>query len=119
MLHEILEVKQERGPGRRRWFESDGLDLIVCLDPAARVTGFQLCYDFGRGPRALTWRDGVGFAHSLVDSGDATPLRDETPVLLPAGDVPWVELARLFAARSEALEPELRRLVGEHLRARA
>ncbi len=118
MLHEIHDVKQERGPGRRRWFESEGLDLIVWLDPQERVNGFQLCYDLGRGECALTWRKGAGFAHSRVDAGDATPLKDETPVLLPGGKVPWGELGGLFAARSGGLEPELRELIGDRLRAK-
>jgi hypothetical protein len=118
MLREIVKVKQERAPGRRRWFESDGLDLIVWLDPQERVTGFQLCYDLGRGECALTWRDGPGFAHSTVDTGDTTPLKDETPVLRPGGPVPWRQLEARFAERSAELEPELRGLIAGRLRAR-
>ncbi len=104
-------MKQERGGGRRRWFESDGLELVVWLGDHANVTGFQLCYDFGRGERALTWREETGFAHSAVDAGDETPLKNQTPILVPDGTVPWTKVAKLFDERSGTLEPALRRFV--------
>lgn len=120
MLHEIKNVKQERGAGRRRWFESDGLELVVWLGAEDdRVAGFQLCYDLGHGEHALTWRAGSGFAHSVVDAGDATPLKNETPILHPDQQVPWSEIARLFDERSGSLEPELARLIRDKLAERA
>lgn len=118
MLHEIKDVRQERGAGRRRWFESEGLDLVVWLDAGNGISGFQLCYDLGRGEHALTWRPGVGFAHHEVDQGDATPLKNEAPLLVPDGGVPWADLTRLFEARSGGLEPRLRELVRGKLMAR-
>ncbi|MBI4624167.1 MAG: hypothetical protein HY736_13250 [Verrucomicrobia bacterium] len=120
VLREIKSVKQERGTGWRRWFESDGLDLVVWLDGSGKVTGFQLCYDFGQGEQALTWREGTGFAHSNVDAGDETPLKNRTPILVPPeGGVPWSRLEREFDARSESLEPALRQLVHRSLAGRA
>src|SRR5689334_4469777 len=103
MLHEIKNVKQEPGPGQRRWFESDALELVVWYDPAGQVTGFQLCYDLRHGDHALTWRAGTGFAHAVVDSGEETPLKNQTPILTPEGDVPWQEIARLFDGESAEL----------------
>ncbi|MEY2878560.1 MAG: hypothetical protein RLZZ15_940 [Verrucomicrobiota bacterium] len=70
MLVEFRNVKQESGPGSRRWFESDGFELVVWHDAAGAVSGFQICYDFGTGEHALTWRSGQGFEHAEVDSGD-------------------------------------------------
>ncbi|MES2693667.1 MAG: hypothetical protein V4773_09350, partial [Verrucomicrobiota bacterium] len=70
MLREIKNVRQEPGEGRRRWFESDGLELVVWLDARGRMTGFQLCYDSGRHEHALTWREGGGFSHDRVDPGE-------------------------------------------------
>ena len=94
-------------------FESDGLDLIVWLDRSGGFAGFQLCYDFGKGEHALTWRPGGGFAHHRVDAGDTSPLKNESPVLVPAGAVPWAKLRKIFGERSATLEPEL----GERVRA--
>ena len=115
MLHEIKSVKQERGPGRRRWFESDDLDLVVWLDRNDAIIGFQLCYDFGDGEHALTWRVEAGFAHSVVDTGEETPLGNRTPVLEPDPSVPWQEIVRLFEQRSGSLEPALRQLIRARL----
>ncbi|MEO5959193.1 MAG: hypothetical protein ABIZ49_10585 [Opitutaceae bacterium] len=111
VLREIRNVKQERDDGARRWFQSDGFELVVWLDTRGGVTGFQICYDLGKGERALTWRGRSGFVHSVVDAGDDTPLKNKTPVLVPDGEVPWAELARRFDERSATLEPSLRKLV--------
>jgi hypothetical protein len=117
VLREITGVKQERGPGRRRWFESDGLDLIVWLARDATITGFQVCYDFGDGEHALTWRSDAGFAHNKIDSGDQTPLANLTPVLErdAAGGVPWERIVQRFEQRSATLEPAIRELVSTRL----
>ena len=62
MLRENRNVRQEPGH-RRRWFEDDGLELIVWLDGADEVEGFQLC----RAGRALTWRRDVGFTIGITN----------------------------------------------------
>ena len=111
MLHEIRNVKQERGSGRRRWFESDGLDVIVWFDARDEITGFQLCYDLGRGDHAFTWREAHGFGHHAIDLGDRASYSKMTPILQPDGKVPWRELIGLFEARCETLEPALRELI--------
>lgn len=118
VLKEIRNVKQEKGAGRRRWFDSDGLELVVWENAAGACEGFQLCYDLGKGERALTWRPKAGFAHNAVDAGDTTPLKNETPILVPDGAVPWGEIRKLFDERGAGLEAGLRQLVGTHLTAR-
>ncbi|HUR58698.1 MAG TPA: hypothetical protein VM029_13380 [Opitutaceae bacterium] len=115
MLHEIKNVKQEPGAGPRRWFESDALELVVWYAAAGQITGFQLCYQRRDGEHALTWRAGAGFAHAAVDSGDESPLKNQTPILTPESDVPWHEIARLFDRESADLEPALRQLVHDKL----
>lgn len=104
-------MTQERGSGRRRWFEAEGLELIVWLDGRDDLSGFQLCYDFGRGRYALTWRTGGGFAHSVIDEGDGSPLKNQTPVLGPGSGAPRSEIARMFDLRSQTLEPKVRHWV--------
>ncbi len=110
MLTENRNVKQERA-GRRRWFEDEEIELIVWYHPAGEVDGFQICYGRPDNSRALTWRTGAGFAHSRIDAGDTTPLKNETPVLAPDGTVPWAEVTALFRDRSATLEAPLRDLV--------
>jgi hypothetical protein len=115
VLREVKDVRQERGPGRRRWFQSDGFELVVWLSRSGDVTGFQICYNLGGTERALTWRPRSGFVHSHVDGGDDSPLKNMTPVLQPDGVVPWPELIARFEERSGLLEPALREFVRERL----
>ena len=110
-MREIKNVRQERLPGRRRWFESDALELVVWLNPREQLTGFQLCYDRGGTERALTWRAIGGFAHDTVDQGNASALKNCTPILRPDGVIPWQRLIQLFDQCSANLEPELRAFV--------
>ena len=112
-------MRQERGPGRRRWFESDGFEVVVWFHRDGHVTGFQFCYDLGEGEHALTWREGRGFAHSTIDTGDETPLANRTPVLVPDGEIPWNKIEHVFDERSKTLEPALRRFIHDRLVERA
>jgi hypothetical protein len=118
MLVENPNVRQEPSAGRRRWFDGDRLELIVWHDANNAVSGFQLCYGLPDGERALTWRPGEGFTHNAVDAGDATPFKNETPVLVADGAIPWAELAARFRAEGAKLEPGLRELVASRLAAR-
>lgn len=118
MFREIKNVRQEPGDGKRRWFEAEGIELVVWLSPGDEIAGFQLVYDSAGGERALTWRPLAGFAHSVVDTGDRSPLKNETPVLMPDGEVPWEELARRFGQHSGSLDAEVRRLVQDQLERR-
>ncbi|MBI3884881.1 MAG: hypothetical protein HY302_04025 [Opitutae bacterium] len=110
MLKEFVKVKQEGGGARRRWFEDDGLELIVWYDAAGAVEGFQILYGRGDGEHALSWRAAGGFAHHRVDQGDNL-FSKLAPILVPDGAVPWARIATEFAARGARLEPALRELV--------
>jgi hypothetical protein len=109
MLAEFPDVRQEAGPVHRRWFQDDLLDLIVWYDDTSALTGFQLCYKTRHDEYALTWRPASGFTHSKVDTGTNDPLHNRTPILTPAGPVPWDQVQALFRTRGEFLEPVLRR----------
>lgn len=115
MLTEIHGVMQERGtPIRRRWFQDDGMELIVWYEPDGIAAGFQLCYEADdRRERALTWRCGQGFTHTRVDSGDTRPDKNLTPILVADGAVPWAQLQHSFTERSGHLESGVRELVFE------
>jgi|SRR6478735_5811649 len=112
MLTELHSVTQERGTSiRRRWFQDDGMELIVWYRGDA-ADGFQLCYSNGdRHERALTWRVGGGFSHARVDQGDSRPTKDRTPILVQDGPVPWDWIDAEFAERSHQLEPAVREFV--------
>ncbi|HEY8993826.1 MAG TPA: hypothetical protein VIM71_04020 [Lacunisphaera sp.] len=116
MLVEFNCVRQEPGAGRRRWFQGSGLELIVWLDAAAEIEGFQICYHgAGFQEHALTWRQSGGFSHARVDTGDTRPDKNLTPILVADGEVPWEKLRSEFAADSGMLEPALRDFVTSRL----
>lgn len=118
MLREIRHVRQE--PGRhRRWFHDDGFELVVWQASSGGIEGFQICYATQLEERALTWRREQGFSHARVDGGDTSPLKNQTPILLPDGAVPWAELMAQFRERSDALDAGLRELILQRLSARS
>ncbi len=106
VFREFKSVRQEPR-GRRRWFESSAIELVLWLDDSGISTGFQLIYQLDGRECALTWRRDFGFAHSRVDSGDHL-LGKQTPLLISDGAVPWAQVTDLFAQSAPSLEPELR-----------
>lgn len=94
----------------------DFFDLIVWYDPNGEIHGFQLCYDKGGRERALTWtRGNDGCAHTSIDTGEAGPTANRTPVL---GDDQHFadDLVRgEFAVRGSALPMDIRTLVLGHI----
>lgn len=118
MLVEFKAVTQEPGR-RRRWFQDDGLELIVWYGGAGEPDGFQICYVEQGRERALTWRAGRGVTHARVDAGDTRPDKNLTPVLAPAGPVPWARLRERFAECGAALPNDLHGFVRERLEAGA
>ena len=112
MLSEFPQVKQEQGGGRRRWFQDGEMELILWFGATELPEGFQICYPgSGQKEHALTWRAGSGFNHAWVDTGDARPDKNMTPILVADGAVPWESLRQDFTTRSAGLEPALREFV--------
>jgi len=99
----------------RRWISDDYFDLIVWYTSSDTIHGFQLCYDKPQGERALTWLSSRGFAHTAIDSGEATPEANRSPVLVPDGSFPADKVLAEFARRGSALPVELRQLVTDKI----
>ena len=76
------EVAQIEGEPRRQWFRDEFFDLVVWYE-AARILGFQLCYDTARSERAITWLPDRGYSHDRVDANDDAPTRVLAPMLVP------------------------------------
>lgn len=62
MLREYKHVKQEPGPGRRRWWGGDDMEFTVWYDASGAVTGYQLCF---RGV-AFTWQTTGYWSHVMI-----------------------------------------------------
>jgi hypothetical protein len=117
VLEEFSKVAQERGAdGARRWFSDEEMDLIVWTADDGAFDGFELCYDKSGRERAYEWRRGGTLRHYAVDSGESTPLRNDTPILRSGGGEG--DLKRVladFRARAARLEPAVVELVGAAL----
>jgi hypothetical protein len=115
MMHEVKNVRQVPGEGRRRWFSDQFFDLIVWYGDQKSAVGFQLCYDKNIKERALTWRRGVGFSHEKVDDGETPGHMKMTPVLVPDGLFDASGIAARFKKESSKIDPEISKLVIETL----
>ena len=117
MLKETARVRQVEGEDRRRWFTDQYFDLIVWYDREDRITGFQLCYDKTGREHALTWKEGRGFLHHLVDDGEGRPGRQKaTPILLADGAFDQPGITALFHRESTRMDREAARFVYDKLR---
>ena len=111
-----LRISQRPGEFERKWFGDDSLDLIVWFGDDRRIWGFQLCYDLGRGERAMTWTPPAGYAHNRVDDGEGNPLKNLTPILVPDGAFVADDILRRFADLSAGIDASVRDFVLEKLR---
>lgn len=121
MLQEVTRVKQVHHEPARRWFASDDMDLIVWLDAAGAITGFQLCYDKRDHERAVTWHHDQPLAHARVDDGEnvgagrGQARHKQTPVLVPDSALPLPEILASFAEESADLPASVRQTVLQQL----
>lgn len=97
------------------WYTDEYADLYVWFDSAGAIAGFQLCYNKSRDEHSLTWKSSVGYAHNRIDAGDDSPLRNQTPVVLPDGLCPLDQLRREFARRADKVEPAVREFISAAL----
>jgi hypothetical protein len=105
MLKETIRVRQIEGEDRRRWFSDRHFDLIVWYDAEDHITGFQLCYDKTGQEHALTWKEGQGFFHQLVDDGENRAGRQKaTPILLADGAFDQPRIAAQFRRESARMD---------------
>src|SRR5262245_665816 len=112
MLEELKNVSQSpRVKGHRRWFADNEMELIAWYSESGEVSGFQLCYDIGRQERAFTWRRDKGLTHSSIDSGEASPFHNRSPMLVPNPNAPLERVIAEFRARSEKVDAEIIDLV--------
>jgi hypothetical protein len=115
MLREIPETRQIRGEPRRRWFNSEFMDLYVWYDTTDEPLGFQLCYGKPNAERALTWFRPGNFSHMRVDhgapEGSAFGGGTGTPLLVLDGLFEAPAVAREFARECRDLPGEIVALV--------
>jgi len=114
MLQKIRGVRQDDAGRTRHWFQDDFFDLFVWTDAAGALLAFQLGYGRARGEQVLTW-DAGGLRHRHIDDGEATPLKNMSPLL--TGDKPLraAEVAAEFASRAAPLDERWRAFILERI----
>ncbi|MFI5366473.1 MAG: hypothetical protein ACHQ4J_12710 [Candidatus Binatia bacterium] len=110
MLRE-LPVTQPKGEPFRRWYADDYFDLFVWTSDGGAVVAFELCYDKPGCERALIWSRETGWGHFRVDSGEATPIKNRTPILVSDGSFPKALVVAQLTEASTAIDPMARTFV--------
>ena len=116
MLKEVLNTRQEKGQLKRRWFSSREEDLIVWYSADGKIFGFQLCYDRQGRERALTWNSEHGFAHNLIDDGEAVGMaHKQSPILVADGLFDAAAISGLFGEICQRVPPDIAEFVSKKL----
>lgn len=121
MLREMARVRQTDPAVRRRWFRDDYFDIFTWQSvdgmdrPDGGIVGFQLCYDLPTYERVLSWRLGKGYSHHRVDGGEASPIKNRTPIMVPDGQLPLPMVLEEFDQRAATLDSLLRTFLRQHL----
>jgi hypothetical protein len=118
MLAEFKDLSQEK-EGFRRLFTDRHFDLYLWYESRrGPLTGFQLCYDLGGDPHSLTVKVGGSSVHARIDEGEDGCMRYKgSPILVSDGVFEREDLLERFAESSASLEPRLREMVIEAIRA--
>jgi hypothetical protein len=117
MLKEIDNPRQVKDEPPRRWFSCDLMDLIVWEQPDGDILGFQLCYDKDRVECAMTWRQGMGYQHTVVDDGMRIGKHKATPLLMAPRAFDKSRVDAIFREQAANLDPVLRDLVSDKINA--
>lgn len=114
MLHEDNNIRQIEGDPPRRWWSDEFFDLIVWSEPDGSVWGFQLCYDRGHAPRALTWTKAQGYSHAGIDDGEGSSgAHKGSPVLVRDGNFDTKSVGARLADASGGLPSALRVFIAD------
>ena len=115
-LFEIKPVRQFEGEMLRRWFDDDEgfFELIAWINDEGNVSGFQLSYDVSAHERAITWLGGA-FSHRNVDTGDESPLSNDSSILADTAVFPIADLIDRFRESSCNIDPLVRNTLLERL----
>ena len=118
-LREIPRVRQTPGSGlRRRWFTSRSADLFVWQDQAAEVVRFEYCFGKPHDEHSLSWSRKGGFRSAKVDDGEASAMRNRTPIAVSVPPFDLDEIAEQVERAAAEVDPEVYRVILRLLRLR-
>lgn len=115
MLREIATQRTDSQGYRRRWFQSEKMDLYTWHTDAGTIMGFQLAYDRLSSERAITWMRDKGFFHARVDEGRPGFVAS-TPFLVPASGFDAYRVHCEFVTQAAQIDRTIALLVARKLR---
>jgi hypothetical protein len=114
MLKEVQNVGAAHREARCRWFRSERADLYVwpAKDGPGEVMGaFEYCYRNLQREYRLSWDRPNGVRFARVDDGESSPLRNDSPLVIP-GEAPDVATAaRHFREEGLGMDPQIYRFI--------
>ena len=116
MLRALRNTRQVKGEPRRKWFFSNDLDLVVWFDTEGMPCAFQLAYDKYKGEHSISWNAESGYRHYVVDDGEHSAMRSDTPFLYANGPFRKDAVLEKFLVQSGNLPHTIVQLVEEKLR---
>jgi len=67
-----------------------------------------LYYDTKRCERVLSWRQGEGFGHAQIDSGEQNPTFNRSPLLVADGVFDKAKILDRFQYESQTIDSDIR-----------
>lgn len=114
MLKEVQNISAAHKEARCRWFRSEHADLYVwpAKDGSDEAVGaFEYCYRSLRLEHRVSWDRRKGVQHTQVEDGESSPLRNDSPLVIP-GDPPDVAAAaRHFREEGLDMDPQIYRFI--------
>ncbi|MEG3638795.1 hypothetical protein [Magnetococcus sp. PR-3] len=102
-LREIPSAQTVEADGcLKQWFQGEDLDLFIWLQEGV-LYRFQLAYDRQRVEHLLQWQRDQGLRHFIMDDGESNPLKNQSPIMLSGGAVPWAHVIEKFEKASQTL----------------
>ena len=115
MFREIVTQRTHSQGNRRRWFQSEKMDLYTWHVDSGEVLGFQLAYDRLSGQRAITWIQDKGYFHARVDEGEPGFVAP-TALLVSEGGFDAYRVHTDFIRQAAEIDQEIASLVARKLR---
>lgn len=108
-LTEMVRARPD-GERTRRWYTCPTADLYVWVGEAG-IEAFEFTYGKDRDEHSLRWRAAGGVDHARIDAGDASPLRNRTPIAVPDGHFDAEAVALEFERVGAEIDPRVYRFV--------
>ncbi|ABK44879.1 hypothetical protein Mmc1_2379 [Magnetococcus marinus MC-1] len=100
MLDEVTRGRQLQPDGTlKQWFQSGDMDLFI-WSLAGQLVRFQLAYDRTHKERVVAWQSPGPLRHYQVDDGEASPIKNRTPLLTHSTAPAWSQIAQRLQSQA-------------------